>query len=309
MSQHKVAQQLNQLIAQYGPQLAEDPRRTGALLRDLCAPYKREVRVLSAVAEEGLAKELMRDDGKTSATILLPRLAGQLHDDLGIDEGLALWAIVAWAEALGWTVPPLNYATTEPASAQPGFSSSQKPPAQHEGETRPRIGQSGRYLDNGDGTVTDPETGLQWMRCSLGQEWDGQTCVGEGKDKMTWQDALDAAKEVNRRGGYAGYRDWRVPTIEELNSLVYCSSGKPGYFPFVGSRDHRGCEGDDQMPTIDLEAFPEAFPEEWQWHQFWSASPYAGSSGLAWSVSFRTGDGHWSAKSTSRTVRLVRGGQ
>src|ERR1035437_7162970 len=25
------------------------------------------------------------------------------------------------------------------------------------------------YSDNGDGTVTDPTTGLQWMRCAMGQ--------------------------------------------------------------------------------------------------------------------------------------------
>ncbi|MEI6871170.1 MAG: hypothetical protein WCL08_02705, partial [Verrucomicrobiota bacterium] len=30
---------------------------------------------------------------------------------------------------------------------------------------------AGRYRDNGDGTVTDATTSLQWMRCSLGQEW------------------------------------------------------------------------------------------------------------------------------------------
>lgn len=299
MPRQEVALQLKQLIAQYGTQLAEDPRRTDALLRDLCAPYKREVRALTSVAEEGLAKELVKDSGKTSAYILLPRLAGHLHDELGFDEGLASWAVTAWAEALGWRVPPLNDATTEPTSAQQDFSSSHKPPARHEGETRPRIGQSGRYLDNGDGTITDPETGLQWMRCRLGQEWDGQTCVGEGRDKMTWQDALDAAKELNRRGGYAGYRDWRVPTIEELNSLVYCSSGIPGY--------HGPCEGlIDQIPTLDWGAFPKA--SRWV-VGFWSASPYVGSSGYAWHVDFGCGYGYRASKSRSNRVRLVRGGQ
>lgn len=38
--------------------------------------------------------------------------------------------------------------------------------------------QIGHYIDNGDGTVTDTRTGLTWMRCALGQTWDGSTCVG-----------------------------------------------------------------------------------------------------------------------------------
>jgi hypothetical protein len=36
------------------------------------------------------------------------------------------------------------------------------------------------YSDNGDGTVTDPTTGLTWMRCSMGQTWNGTTCTGAG---------------------------------------------------------------------------------------------------------------------------------
>lgn len=36
----------------------------------------------------------------------------------------------------------------------------------------------GRYRDNRDGTVTDIKTKLQWMRCSVGQSWNGQSCAG-----------------------------------------------------------------------------------------------------------------------------------
>ena len=32
------------------------------------------------------------------------------------------------------------------------------------------------YTDNGDGTATDPTTGLTWMRCSVGQTRTGNTC-------------------------------------------------------------------------------------------------------------------------------------
>ena len=60
MPEQQLAQQLRQIIAQYGPQLADEPRRASALLRDLCANYKPgEVRVLAAVAEEGLARDLL----------------------------------------------------------------------------------------------------------------------------------------------------------------------------------------------------------------------------------------------------------
>ena len=307
----QVAQQLKQLIVQYGAGLANEPRRTGALLRDLCAPHKREVRVLTAVAEEGLAKELVRDGGKTSATILLPRMAKHLHDELAIDENMALWAVTTWAEALGWTVPKLNMAsaTQSAPSHQSQTPTSQKPPAQHEGETCPRIGQAGRYLDNDDGTVTDTETGLQWMRCSLGQKWDGKTCVGEayGYDWLTTQVAAD---ELNQRCGYAGYRDWRVPAVGELHSLLYCSSGKQrtfrldgrGCLVYVAGKTQNGCcLGNFRRPTIDLNPFPNT-PGRW----FWSSSPDSSSSAL--SVSFNLGIVGSSNNGSSYRVRLVRAG-
>ena len=36
------------------------------------------------------------------------------------------------------------------------------------------------YAINNDGTVTDPTTGLTWMRCAMGQSWNGTTCTGTG---------------------------------------------------------------------------------------------------------------------------------
>ena len=185
----------------------------------------------------------------------------------------------------------------------PADSVSSRQPSSTEAVVPARIGQTRRYLDNGDGTVTDPETGLQWMRCSLGQTWNGADCVGSA-DEYTWDAAMAAADEFNQRGGYAGYRDWRVPTIEELNSLVYCSNGNPGLFPFVGKRDTFGCEGECQTPTIDLEAFPNT-PADF----FWSAAPCAGHLACAWDVDFYNGYGYWSLKIGSSKLRLVRRGQ
>ena len=59
------------------------------------------------------------------------------------------------------------------------------------------------YTDNGDGTVTDNATGLMWV----------QDDTGEG---MIWEDALSIAEGSE----YAGYSDWRLPNVKELQSIV-----------------------------------------------------------------------------------------
>lgn len=65
------------------------------------------------------------------------------------------------------------------------------------------------YTDNGDGTVTDLNTGLMWQQ---GVD-----------DKMTLDEALDGASSFD----LAGYSDWRVPTIKELYSLIIFSGLDP----------------------------------------------------------------------------------
>jgi hypothetical protein len=58
------------------------------------------------------------------------------------------------------------------------------------------------YVDNGDGTITDLNTGLMWVK--------------DPGDKMYYDDAIASAGSFS----YAGYTDWRVPTIKELYSLM-----------------------------------------------------------------------------------------
>lgn len=74
-----------------------------------------------------------------------------------------------------------------------------------------------------DGTVTIGR--LQWMRCSLGQRWNGKTCL----DKPTshkLDDAIALPRLMNTQGGFANYADWRLPTIGELVMLRQCSTGR-----------------------------------------------------------------------------------
>ncbi len=160
-----------------------------------------------------------------------------------------------------------------------------------------------RYIAYDNGTALDTETGLMWMRCALGQTWDGRTCRGKGTE-MNWIMAK------RQRLSFAGYDDWRTPTIEELRTLVYCSNGKPAYFSLGKDADTKdsGCAGlpdkNHNSPTVVQEVFP-ASP--WR---FWSDSPYVYISGYAWSMYFNYGDDSYSPILRSDYhVRLVRDGQ
>lgn len=153
-----------------------------------------------------------------------------------------------------------------------------------------------RYQIHDDGTVTDRVTGLQWMRCAVGQTWTGTTCSAKAKE-MKWEEA----KQQTAR--FAGDSDWRTPAIEELRTLVYCSTGQPDYFQ-SGGEDHDSCDGDYQRPTIDQRAFPNTPTAG-----FWSSSAYANYSSYAWHVSFSNGYDSYGSRSNGGAVRLVRGGQ
>lgn len=139
----------------------------------------------------------------------------------------------------------------------------------------PLTSPASNFSQQGDGTATDRTTGLMWMRCALGQQWQGGRCQGPAT-LFNWNEALKAAAAHE----FAGYGDWRLPNKNELGSLV-----------------EQSCVA----PAINLEVFP-ATPAAF----FWTGSPYANLATGAWSVDF----GYGSITATEKTgkihVRLVR---
>ena len=63
-----------------------------------------------------------------------------------------------------------------------------------------------------DSTILDKSTKLMWTR-------DGRLKVGFLRSAAKWDDATEFVKKLNNQK-YGGYSDWRMPTIEELKSLV-----------------------------------------------------------------------------------------
>jgi|GEM_PF-3566914 len=143
----------------------------------------------------------------------------------------------------------------------------------------------GRYQDHGDGTVTDVVNKLRWKRCCEGQTWDGKTCLGEAT-KYQWRD-LPKPKD-----------GWRVPTMEEAKTLLYCrSTGKWGdSLPVTKDCDWQKLSDSekyvcgksvfktDENPAVDKEVFVNT--PLW----IWTSTEYAKRSWFAWLVFF--GDGH-----------------
>jgi len=74
--------------------------------------------------------------------------------------------------------------------------------------------QEGRFVDNGDGTVTDNCTGLMWQK-------------NTAPAMCTWQQALQNCKHLV----FAGHDDWRLPNVCELESIVDCGRTNPSINP------------------------------------------------------------------------------
>lgn len=90
--------------------------------------------------------------------------------------------------------------------------------------------------------VKENTTGLMWMRCSLGQKWNGTTCEGDA--------TLYSFKEFSKlkENNYEGYKDWRIPTIDELKTLVHC---KNGYLYTHSFNNTFNCvRNDDRIPEL-----------------------------------------------------------
>jgi hypothetical protein len=126
------------------------------------------------------------------------------------------------------------------------------------------------FVDNGNGTVTDTATGLMWQQAE--------------SDEMWWEEAVTYCEQLE----LAGYDDWRLPNINELQSIV-------DYNKVASEED----------PAIDTNFFPNLLG-----NSYWSATTYTRFTDQAWLVDFFTGNyGNFGKHIKGRLlVRAVRGG-
>lgn len=116
----------------------------------------------------------------------------------------------------------------------------------------PNYGEN-EFVDNADGTITDNATGLMWM----------QDDSGEG---MLWQEALAYAETKE----FAGYTDWRLPDVKELQSIV-------DYSRSPATTNSAAIDSKFKCTQINNEAGNDDYP--WYWSSTTHASQRGGSAG------------------------------
>ena len=128
------------------------------------------------------------------------------------------------------------------------------------------IGAPDRFVDNRDGTVTDNCTGLMWTRDQVG--------VFEQQEAIGYCERI----EIGDNGMGGMHDDWRLPTVEELSTIVDYSRSMPAIDPVFRAES--------------------AF--------YWSSTPHADVSTWAWDVRFDDGGVAGYLKNIEIRIRAVR---
>jgi hypothetical protein len=158
------------------------------------------------------------------------------------------WTTNSWAQQLPYCVVDTGQARIFSADRQ--LRTIPKPGEPFFGQDGFYEGPQPSYRDNGDGTVSDLNTGLMWIQAR--------------GSKVTWDEAVSGAAACR----VGGHRDWRMPTIKDLYSLINFNGGfhpEGDPVPYLDTRYFRFVYGDASQGERPIDC------------QDWTATQYVGT--------------------------------
>lgn len=143
------------------------------------------------------------------------------------------------------------------------------------------------FDDNGDGTVSDANTGLTW------EKKDDAAGVHDRDTRVTWADAFLHVAALNA-AAFAGHSDWRVPSVNEIGTLS--DSGQAGIAmpPAFNDACTAGCSSTACSCSPAL---------------VWSSTTSVRNPAFAWTMVPSSAMSDLTRKTSTATVLAVRGGQ
>lgn len=146
------------------------------------------------------------------------------------------------------------------------------------------------YTDNGDGTISDNQTGLMWEKKSR----DGS--IHDMDALYNFSDAIGVFIAGLNTANFAGYSDWRLPNRFELETLVDLGQENPS---IDGSFFNTNCLPLCLVGTCSCTGLSAGY---------WSSSAAVPTPSYAWVVYFNLGGNGFDLKTNPDLVRAVRGG-
>ncbi len=130
--------------------------------------------------------------------------------------------------------------------------------------------------------------------------WEIKTTSGTRSldNSYKWSESSNYAGTVNRTG-LCGNSSWRMPTKTELESIVYCPTGKSNNW--VENFQCNGYARDGADPQIN----PDAFPNTAKSSSYWTSENYPEITNTAYFVNFYTGGSDFTTQFEPNKIRLV----
>ncbi len=152
-----------------------------------------------------------------------------------------------------------------------------------------QFGRALSFLDNGDGTITDLNTGLVWEKKS------DDDSIHDKDLTYSFGDAAAVHVAALNSATFADYDDWRVPNVKELG--VICDYSRPNN-SVLPVEFNTGCLNGCTVTTCSCAV--SGFR--------WSSTPHDPLPTLAWAVSSSDCDHSKAGQTVARGLRAVRGG-